>query len=39
MEQMPPFAWSLVLLCLAVAVFYRNRHKDDDDKRNNDRKR
>lgn len=35
--QLPAWMWGIVLLCFCVAIFYRNKHKDDDD-HNEDRK-
>lgn len=34
--QLPAWMWGIVLLCFCAAIFYRNKHKDDDDQ-NEDR--
>lgn len=35
--QLPAWMWGVVLLCFCVAIFYRNKHKDDDNDDNEDR--
>ena len=36
--QLPAWMWGVVLLCFCVAIFYRNKHKDDDHDDNEDRR-
>lgn len=35
--QLPAWMWGVVLLCFCVAIFYRNKHQDDDNDDNEDR--